>query len=160
MALRKPLVLNAGQLQQLQAGDTLDAPQASGDQVVLTNDESGAIVIGAPVYVDANDGVKKAQANASATTQVMGLVAATTIAAAASGPVTMSGVLTATTAQWDVVAGTSGGLTRNTKYWLSAATAGNITATAPSAAGQYVVYVGLALSTTELLINIRDDILL
>lgn len=159
MALRKPLVIVAGQVEQLQAGDTLDAPQGGGDQIVLTNDEVGAVVIGTPVYMDAADGFKKAQANAAGTKNVIGLVAATSIAPAASGAVTTDGVLTATTTQWDaVVTGGAGGLLFNTKYFLDPTTAGKLTTTAPTTVGQYVVEIGIALSTTELLVRPQRDI--
>ncbi len=161
MALRRPLVQVAGQVQQLQAGDTLDAPQASGDVVVLTNDNAGVLVIGTPVYASANDHVDKARANASGTKNMIGLVAISpSIGIAGSGPVMSSGILTATTEEWDAAAGTTGGLAKDTKYFLSAAAAGVLTATAPTAAGQYVVEVGIAISTTELLIGIKRDILL
>lgn len=159
MALRKPLVLNAGQIQQLQAADTLDAPQGGGDQHVLTNNNAGSIVPGTPVYAVANDAVDKAKADAAGTKNVIGL-AEETIVAAALGPITLSGVLTLTTGQWDTAFGTTGGLVKDTKYYLSAATAGLGTATAPTTVGQYVVELGVALSTTELLINIRPAILL
>jgi hypothetical protein len=82
------------------------------------------------------------------------------VAAGATGPVRSGGVLAATTAQWDAVAGTTGGMARGTYYYLDPATAGKLTATAPSTAGQFVVEVGLALSTTELLIRPRPPILL
>lgn len=161
MALRKPLVVNAGQIQQLQSGDTLDAPQTGGDVIVQTNDEAGAIVIGTPVYNDAADGVKKAQANASSTKDVIGLVGVTTISNGATGPICTAGPLTATTTQWDaVVAGGSGGLVFKTRYYLDAATAGKLTATAPTTVGQYVQEVGIAHSTTEMKIDIKQPVLL
>lgn len=160
MAARKPLVLVGGQIQQLQSADILDAPQSGGDIILQTNDEAGAIVIGAPVYNDVNDGVKKAKADAAGTKDVIGLVRDASIASSASGEIQSSGTLTATTAQWDAVMGTTGGLTKGTRYYLSAATAGQGSATAPSTAGQYVVELGLALSTTELLLSQRSPILL
>lgn len=150
MAQKKPLVLNSGQIEQLQSTDyiaNLDSPQ-------LTNDESGAIVIGMPVYSDANDGVKKAKADAVGTVNVIGLVSDVSVAAAGTGGVQTDGILAATTTQWDAVAGTTGGLTKDVIYYLSAATAGNITSTAPSAAGQFVKQIGVAISTTELKIEI------
>src|SRR5262245_52941252 len=102
MALRKPLVQNAGAVQQLQAADTLDVPAlAGGDVVVQTNDEASPIVICAPVYSDAADGVKKAKADASGTSKVLGLVAVASIANGASGNIQLNGVLSATTTQWD-----------------------------------------------------------
>ena len=52
------------------------------------------------------------------------------------------------------------GLTVGEHYFLSAATAGQITATAPSAAGQYVVRVGEAVSGNEFAIQLEPPILL
>lgn len=160
MALKKPLVISSGEIQQLQSTDTLDAPQSGGDVLVQTNDEAGTIVIGAPVYNDAADGVKKAKGDASGTSKPIGLVYDASIANATPGKILTSGVLSATTGQWDTITGGSGGLTFGTKYYLSAATAGLLTSTAPSAVGQYVVEVGIAVSTTEMLVNIRQRILL
>lgn len=157
MAIRKPLVIVSGQIEQLQAGDSLDDRSS---QISQTNDEAGAIVIGTPVYNDANDGVKKAQANAVGTKNVLGLVSDVTVATGQPAAITTAGIQSATTAQWDAVAGTSGGLTKDTIYYLDPATAGKITATAPTTVGQFVVQLGKALSTTELNINIQKDILL
>jgi hypothetical protein len=152
MALRKPLVVAGGQIEQLQSGDTLQAPIDSPNVLVQTNDESGSIVIGTPVYNDANDGVKKAKADASGTKSVLGLVYDTSIANGVTGQIQIDGVVAATTVQWDAVCGTSGGLTKGVIYYLSAATAGLLTSTAPSTAGQYVVPVGIGVSTTEMLL--------
>lgn len=161
MALRKPIVINAGQFQQLQAGDTLDAPQSGGDQIVLTNDEVGAVVIGAPVYIDAVAGFKKAQANAAGTANTRGLVAQSpSIGAAATGPVQTDGALSATTAQWDAVTGQVGGLTFNTTYYLDPATAGKLTITAPTTVGQLVQKVGVGISTTIMNVEIGSPVLL
>lgn len=158
--LRRPLVIASGQIQQLQSADTLDAPQSGGDVIAQTNDEAGAIVIGTPVYNDANSGVKKAKSDAVGTKDVIGLVRDTSISNGVAGAIQTNGVLTATTGQWDTAFGTSGGLTKGTRYYLSAATAGLGTVTAPSTAGQYVVELGLALSTTELVLNGFKPILL
>ena len=160
MAQRKPLVMVNGQVQQLQSGDTLDAVTTEVDLVSRTNNNAGSIVIGAPVYPDGNGTVDEAQANASGTVQVLGLVQDTSIAAAASGYIITDGILTATTGQWDAVAGTTGGLTAGTVYYLDPSTAGMITATAPTTVGQYVVRLGVALSTTELEISIQQPVLL
>jgi hypothetical protein len=160
MALRKPIVQVGGLLQQLQSGDTLDTPGSGGELISQTNDEVGAIVIGTPVYNDAADGVKKAKADAVGTKSVIGLVYDTTIGAGVSGNIMTGGVLAATTGQWDAVTGGVGGLTFGTRYFLSAATAGQLTATAPSTVSQYVVEIGIALSTTELKVEIQSPILL
>lgn len=161
MAIKKPLVIGSDGLpQQLQSGDSIAVPTSGGESVQQTNANAGSIVIGCPVYTSAADAVNKAQANASGTSKVTGLVADTSIAASASGTIQTDGVLTATTTQWDAVAGTTGGLTAGTLYFLDPANAGKITATVPTTVGQYVVCVGKALSTTELLIHIAYPILL
>lgn len=152
MAIKKPLVLTNGQIEQLQSTDSL----ATAEALQLTNNNAGSIVIGTPVYVAGNDAVDKARANATGTKDVFGLVADATIATTATGGIQTDGVLTATTTQWDAVAGTTGGLTANTRYYLSQTTAGQITSTAPSTG--WVVEVGIALSTTELKIDIKMPI--
>ncbi len=128
--------------------------------VPLTNNEAGAIVCGTPVYMFAAGGVKKAKASAAATQIVAGLVLTPSIAASAIGDVALSGPLTLTTSQWDAVTGQSGGLSFGVDYFCSAATAGLLTTTAPTTAAQFVVYVGTALSTTTMRVDIGQGILL
>lgn len=158
MAARKPLVIASGQIQQIQSGDVLDAVVTEVDVISLTNNNVGAIVIGMPVYSDDADDVDKAQADAVATVEVVGLVQDVSIAAAGSGFIQTDGVLTATTTQWDAVAGTTGGLTAGAIYYLSAATAGNLTETAPTTTGQFVLRVGKALSTTDMEISVSQPV--
>lgn len=147
MALKKPLVLGSdNQPQQLQAGDyiqTAELPQ-------LTNGEAGSIVIGAPVYISANDTVKKAKSDAAGTMPCIGLVADTSIATGVSGGIQCGkgSILSATTGQWDAVTGGSGGLVANTFYYVDGSTAGKLTSTAPSTG--YSQIVGMAISTTEM----------
>jgi len=161
MALKKPIVQYSGQYAQIQAGDTLDiAIVGGGNAVSQTNGEASPIVIGTPVYNDGNDSVKKAKADAAGTKDVIGIILDASIASGIAGYVQLDGILSATTGQWDAVAGTTGGLTKGTRYYLSAATAGLLTATAPSAVGQYVVEVGIAISTTELVLNVKSPLLL
>ena len=152
MAARKPIVLIGGQPQELPTGDTLAAGVSEVDVIARTNANAGALVKGTPVYSSAAGSMDKAAASAVGTKRVLGLVADTSVAAAASGFVQTDGILTASTAEWDAVAGTTGGLVAGTIYFLSA-TAGLITATPPATAGQYVCEVGMALSTTELEID-------
>ena len=160
MSVKKPLVLNSnGSIEQLQNGDTLNAAVSTLDSIALTNGESGAVVIATPVYIQAENTVKKAAANASGTAKVFGLISDTSVAGSASGNVQTDGPLVATTAQWDAVAGTTGGLTPGSTYFLGA-TAGTITATAPTATGSSVVAIGNAISATELDINLGAPILL
>jgi len=124
------------------------------------NDNGSTIAIGAPVYVKSNGHVDLAKADASSTTRVAGLVFdAAGIATTVSGNIISDGILTATTGQWDAIAGTSGGLTPGTVYYLSAATAGLLTATAPSTATQFVEPVGIALSATQMALLLSEPII-
>lgn len=148
MALRKPLVLVSGQVQQLQSGDTLDAVVSETEGQVYTNGDAGNHVIGEAVYLSAADTVRKAQANAAGTARAVAIATAT-IVNATTGTYQTSGSLGGLT-----------GLTAGAVYYLSAATPGAITVTAPSTLGQYVVEIGVATSTTELLIDIKPPILL
>lgn len=160
MANRKPLVMVGGLIQQLQSGDTLDAPVSEVDVVSMTNANGSSLVIGTPVYVSVAGSVNKAKADASGTSKITGLVRDTSVASGASGAVQTDGVLTATTGQWDAVTGGSGGLTAGSYYYVDPSTAGKLTATAPTTVGQYVIFAGLALSTTDLDIDTAPPILL
>lgn len=159
MALRKPLVIVSGQIQQIQSGDVLDAAVTGEvDVVSLENENAGTIVIGAPVYSSSAGKVDKAQADAVGTVEVIGLVQPTSILTTASGNIQTDGVLAATTGQWDTVTGDSGGLTAGAVYYLDPDTAGMLTTTAPSSEGDFVVRVGKALSTTDMEISILNAI--
>lgn len=148
MALRKPLVLVGGEIQQLQSGDSLSGPFTEVDTVVLTNGDATSHALGDIVYISAADTGKKAKADAAGTKDAIA-IAMGAITNGTTGSYQTGGILTGLT-----------GLTANTPYYLSAATAGLLTATPPSAVGQYVVRIGLAISTTELMINIERPILL
>lgn len=162
MAVKTPLVLGSDGLpQQLQSGDSILSAASTYTSRSVTNGEgAAAIVIGAPVYATAADTVKRAQANAKSTSKLAGLGLDASIAAAASGNIITGGILVATTTQWDAVAGTTGGLAFGTQYFLDPANAGKITATPPTTVGQCNVLVGIALSTTELELQISPPILL
>jgi hypothetical protein len=162
MALRKPLVVGSDGLpQQLQSGDGLDASTTTSQTRSETNGEGAtAIVIGAPVYSSAAGTVKRAKADAKSTSGVVGLGYDATTAASAAGYIITGGVLVATTTQWDAVAGTTGGLTFNTLYFLDPSNAGKMTSTVPTTVGQCVVLIGRALSTTELDLMLEPPILL
>ncbi len=158
MAARKPLVINSGQIQQLQSGDSLEGVDT--DLVTLQNDNAGAVVIGAPVYSVSAGSIDLAQADAIGTSEVVGLMVDTTTANGVSGQVQTDGVLTASTAQWDAITAESGGLVANTIYWLDPDTAGLLTITATSTVTELVVRVGKGLSTTQMEISIQPPILL
>ena len=100
------------------------------------------------VYSDTSGTVKLARADAQGTKDAFGVVSDASINNGASGNIATAGVLVATTGQWDAVTGGSSGLTTNEIYYLSAATAGALTTTAPGTG--WVVPIGYALSTTRM----------
>ena len=161
MALRLPLVMVSGMIQQLQSGDAISVAASQYSNRVATNGESSvALTAGMVVYVSGAGAVKRAQANSAATAGAAGLWMDASTAAAGSGNYAAAGVATATTTQWDAVAGTTGGLVANTVYFLDPATPGKLTGTSPSAVGQLVTVIGRALSTTELELLFELPILL
>jgi hypothetical protein len=147
-ATRKALVLVGGEIQQLQSGDSLQGPVTEIEQVQWTNGDAGNHVIGDVVYISAADTARKAKADAAGTKDAIAFATAT-ISNGAVGGYQTSGVLAGLT-----------GLTAGAIYYLSAATAGAMTTTAPSTVGQYVVRLGIAISTTEFEIDIERSILL
>lgn len=154
MALVKPLVLVSGKVQRLQAGDTLDATVSNPEVITLTVG-AGNWVIGAPLYMSAANTGTNAKADAEATSQVIGL-AKESATAAATATVITDGVIELTTAQWDAICGTTGGLVYNTPYYLDAGTAGKLTGTA--ATSGYSVQVIRGISTTVAKIEITPVI--
>lgn len=146
-----------------QASDIILGTFINSEVESLINNEAAPIVVGTLVYSQAAGAVKKAKADALATAQVVGLVSSIgSIANGVSGPVQIGkgSVLTLTTGQWDAIAGTSGGLAFGVNYFLSAATAGLMTATAPTTVGQVNVLIGVALSSTQLELILDSPILL
>ena len=160
MAERLPLVIVGGQIQQLQAGDLLPADAITELEAVEMTATSN-LVIGNAVFIDGDDSVELAQADAIGTAEVLGLCVDTTVNAAANGVIATAGaVLTATTGEWDAVAGTTGGLTAGAHYFLSKDSAGELTETAPTAVGEVVISVGKGLSTLKMKIDPQHTILL
>jgi len=158
MAVRIPLVIVNGQIQQLQSGDTI---ADHGEIIQMTNNNAAAIPIGSVVYSDAVDGVDLAQADAEATSRVIGLVQEPTeIGIAGTGDIITGGVMVATTAEWDAVSDLTGGLDVDDLYYLDETTPGAFTATAPTSTSEYVVPVGVALSTTDMLLVNHASVLL
>lgn len=157
MAQKKLLVLGSdGRIQQIQSGDTLVGATETGD-ISLTPGASH--IAGQVVYISGNDAATKAQANGSTASKAIALATAA-VSSGSPGTYRTNGVLTLTTAEWDALAGTTGGLTAGASYFLSAATAGLITSTPPTTTGQYVVLIGKAVSTIALDIKIQEPILL
>jgi hypothetical protein len=118
--------------------------------------EAGAIIkIGYPLYLSGGL-VYPAQSNAAGTTQVVG-VSINDVAAGISCSYITEGSITRS--NWTDIAGTVG-LSSGATYFLDPTTAGRITTTAPTTAGQYVVRIGRAVNATTLDVEIELPILL
>lgn len=155
-----PLVIESGQVRQFASGDTLVGGTISKN---CENINAGTITKCTPIY-SYDDAypvggdpffVDKAKADVFKTSKVIGLA----IADAATEAVVQfqsTGTFAATTAQWDAVTGGTGGLNLNTIYYLSPTGEGLLTTTPPSRAGQFLVPVGIGISDTEMVLNIKQ----
>lgn len=133
----------------------------SGTNIIpLHNDNAGALIIGTPVYTSSPGGVDQGIANNTGKSVIQGLVSDVSIGAGQIGLVAVGGLIVATTAQWDAVCGTSGGLTPDAAYYLHPTVAGRMTPTAPTTTGQEVAQIITALSATEARIAITSPVLL
>lgn len=136
--------------------DAIKTQRTAENTLTLANGSGGAVVVGSAVYLLANGtGWQKADANGTAPARsVVGLVSVGASGSGGTCTVVEEGDLTLTTAQWDAVAGTTGGLTAATEYYLSG-TAGAITATVPGTTGDTDIVVGIAKSTTVMHVRVR-----
>lgn len=164
MSARLPLVINDGQIEQLQPVDTLDIPVPSVDIISKTNGSGTLMIRGAPVFVKSDGNIDLAEGSDASTSTVFGLMVDQT-SNGNSGNVQVDGILSLSTVNWDsvVFANPPGGLTPGTVYYLLATSPflpGFLTATAPSTPGQTVIKVGIASNTTDMLIQIGPAILL
>ncbi len=71
-----------------------------------------------------------------------------------------AGIVTLTTLEWDSVTGDTGGLEIGSAYYVSDASAGEITRTKPTTPGNYVTIVGYGLSATEMQLQISAPVLI
>ena len=149
--LRNPLVIVGGQVQQNQLGDYV------ADVIERLNGSGTTAVIGNPIYAHSAVDARRAFATGIATAKVIGICVSTSVANGSAMLIQTSGVVQATTTQWDTVTGDSGGLTAGSYYYLGTSV-GSLTKTAPQTLGQVVAQVGKALSTTELLLEIGPTI--
>ena len=110
-----------------------------------------ALPAGSPVYVSGMNEVSLAQADALSEALVIGVVPYA-IEVDERAPIQKGGSLELPAEQWDALTGDDGGLTPGDIYYLSDATAGLITTTAPSTTDHYQTIYGVALSPTDMYI--------
>ena len=113
-------------------------------------------VPGQVVYVSGDGTVDLAQADAVGTSTAIG-IALTTTSATEQGQYRAEGQVEVS--NWTAITGTAL-LTPGSIYFLSTTVAGGLTTTAPSTAGETIVRVGRALTTTRLDIEIAQPVLL
>lgn len=136
----------------LQAINKLDGNAASvqSPNLSLTNDNAGTISVRQVVYVKSNGAVDLAKADAIATCgNKLGLVADATILTTAAGLILVNEGMR--------VSGFSA-LTPGAPVYVSAATGGALTQTAPSAVGSCIVPVGYALSATVIVFEPEEAV--
>ena len=153
-------------------GETITGNGTQSDPLAVVASQAGTFPstmdvgfnpVGTAVAADiSNPGqVVPAKADLGATAFVVGLYVA---AAGGLGPVVRpvtvknTGPVELTTAEWDAITGESGGLTVDERYYLSAATAGKLTGTPPVGTGTFQTLVGIALSTTQLLLQLSGSV--
>jgi len=153
--IKKPLVLNNGNLEQLQDCDRLIPVQ---NTLELLNDKSVQMEAGSPVCIEL--------ANIANTTKTSDIdrkdaiaLACTIVPSNELGIFQVDGKLTLTTTQWDIITEGIGGLLPGKVYFLAeSATSGKISHIPPSTLGHYIVKLGIAISTTEFQIMIGTPI--
>jgi len=148
MAIRKPLVMNNGNIEQLQLGDRL-APVPN--NTLLMNDETSLMQAGQPVMVDDLGNAKYTIA-----TNNKGVIAfcVEDTPPTELGIFQVDGILSLTTSQWDNITGDTGGLRPGRMYFLDDNTISKITRVAPATVGHYIVRLGTAISKTDFTISI------
>jgi hypothetical protein len=156
MSVKKPLVITNGRVEQLQAGDRIDL----GNTISKNNIDVGPVVVGQPMIVTGAD-AKTAHAGSASRISVAGLVMED---AAPATPVSIMavGIMSASVAQWEAVTGNPAGLVTGKSYYLvaDAPFPGKLQETAPTLDGQFIVHVGIALSSTQMKIQIEQPVLL
>lgn len=124
----------------------------------FSSESDDTLVVGSPVYVKISGNLGLAQANAIPQTRVRGLAVVSALPGFSS-EVQTQGLFVATTAEWDAITGQVGGLTVAASYYVDSTTPGSLSTTSPSqGSGEYCAFVGTALSSTELDIDIRTPI--
>lgn len=150
--IKKPLVLANGEIEQLQSGDKLSPIP---NVLSLENGESFDVLIGQPVVIESADTIN--YAIATTLPNVIGL-ASQAIVSGATGDVQTDGKLSATTAEWDLLTGQTGGLSPGAIYYLSNLDTGKLLIVPPETQGHYLVRLGIAINSTDFEIKISRPI--
>jgi hypothetical protein len=151
MAIKKPLVISTGQVEQLQEGDVVEHIDLMPVTSIFGAGPEGQAVIWHSTGPE--PGVDLGRADDEATARVVGI-----FSDANNNLIQMEGRLTLPEESWDLVNGSLGGLTPGAAYYLSTTVAGALVTTPPTADGHFVVGVGVAVNETTLIIRIQEPI--
>ncbi len=117
-------------------------------------DNSAVVIAGAPVYMKTAGTIAYSIASGGSVVAKNPIGLLKTGGADSLSYVSQSsGIMVLTTGEWDAVTGDSGGLTPGAKYFLDASPAGRLVTVAPAASGEWVIRIGVGLSTTQLLLQ-------
>lgn len=116
--------------------------------VNMVNNSGANVTAGTVVYVSGNNQFQLGDADLATSTAIIGLVYDGNIANGATGRIITSGIIHGL-----------GALTPGATYYLSQVP-GGFTTVAPTGSGKYVVPIGIALSTTDMKINVLEAKLL
>jgi hypothetical protein len=159
-SLRKPLVLVDGKIQRLQGTDYIQ----EANYITLLNNESPALTFGDTVYLSITGECARAIAdNTDVAIKIVGMVTNSSVTSGNPASIIQSGVLKGTEAQWEnafQLTPSSGGLVAGTIYYLSDGTVGKGTGTPVETVSHYHVKLGIALTSTDFLVDIKEPILL
>ena len=139
----------------------VDAQTAANAALLIHNavaDNSAVVLAGTAVYLKAAGTFADADADGAAALRVaIGLLTTGGADSLAYDIALPGSKLTLTTAEWDAASDTTGGLTAGLKYYLDDA-AGQLTETTPPpTTADTMMMVGVALSTTTMLIKMDDE---
>jgi len=151
----RPVSVNSNMA--MSSGVAVSGGQHLGSEIIEGVADS-PILAGWVLYIKNTGNADPAQADAAATADAVG------VAVAAGGGITPAPVYYRTyglveLSDWTGAAGAAT-LTPGAVYYLSAATAGMITSTAPTGDGDIVVKIGIAITTTTLNIEIGEGVAL
>lgn len=138
---------------------TLGIPAANNARAVV-NASPFTLQAGQPVTVVSGGAVVPSQSNSDLLFNVAGIVSSASIPPGETGFILVNGIVKlATTVLWDqVVIGGSGGLVPNQTYFLDWTVPGKLNPDFPLVTGYYRVPLGIALSSTELEIQLGYNI--
>jgi predicted RecA/RadA family phage recombinase len=144
MAIKYPIVLNNGELEQLQAGDELPGGTLAISRI---NPYGGPIAICSVLSCNATH---LAICERTDATEFTGL-ATETIAAGDPGDIQVSGIVEAGVAEWQNIITGGASLTPGAYYYAD--TWGKMSTLVPATVGDRIKLLGIALSTTEFLLT-------